>query len=187
MKKLLLFLIFAQCSWAEGPLYTYPGEPKLDQEINNIYNDIRTSKRTGILGTMSNDNAQSGYVGEYAESIVNNALINNSSGAYDDQTSISLTAGDWEITLMCRLNTNGATVTDFNVGVSSTSGNSSAGLFSGSNLYTVTTSVPNGQMAVISGFRMSLAATTTMYWKENLSYSAATPRMSGRLSARRMR
>lgn len=53
---------------------------------------------SGIVGTVSNDNASSGYVGEFIESVVPFAsAVTLTTATPANITSISLTAGDWQI------------------------------------------------------------------------------------------
>lgn len=41
MKKLLLILLLASPVFADGPKYSYPTSPTLDDEIRNIYHDLK--------------------------------------------------------------------------------------------------------------------------------------------------
>lgn len=138
-------------------------------------------------GTATNDSAATGYIGEYVESVVS-AVSFPSTGAYGDLTSISLTAGDWDVAATISSTPNGATVTTVIIGVSTTSGNSSTGLVFGSNAaYAALPNATNDAAGFIVAYRISLSATTTVYFKFRSSYSVATPKASGRLSARRVR
>jgi hypothetical protein len=149
------------------------------------------SKSTGVAlhGTNTNNNAAAGYLGEYVES--KNASFTNfpATGTYGDATSISLTAGDWDVTLLVDANANSSTNTAFSVGISTTSGNSSAGLSSGENaadgtFNNLSNSFSNG--VSIPNYRMSLSGTTTVYGKIKASFTAGTPQYTYRLSARRV-
>lgn len=144
---------------------------------------------TDVLGVSTNSNASSGYKGEYVESVVTSLTNFPTTGQFGDFTSISLTAGDWDVSAMMNIAANGSTVTAINVGISTTSGNSSSGLQFGNNAF-------EGKLPVVSGsdgngyvpvYRMSLSTTTTVYFKYAAAYSVATPQARGRLSARRIR
>jgi hypothetical protein len=147
-----------------------------------------TTHGVAISGTDTNDSASSGYVGQYAESIVANVNF-PATDAYGDLTSIALTAGDWDVVGIATQIINGATITYFDIGISTTSGNSGTGLIVGSNKCTspgsrdtyadVTNSIPT--------YRVSVASTTTMYLKFRSGFTVATPKASGRISARRVR
>lgn len=142
----------------------------------------------GIVGTTTNDSAQAGSVGEYIESVVG-PITGPTSGQYKDVTSISLTAGDWDVTAVAHYDNNGATAYGSRIGISTTSGNSSAGLTVGSNaldLGLVNTAIGTVGNSIAS-YRVSLSATTTYYFKWFSSHATATPNMYGRLSARRIR
>lgn len=153
---------------------------------------VGSSGANGIVtGTNTNDSAASGKVGEYVESVISTGTSFPATTAYGDLTSISLTAGDWEVTLVFAFNQSGATWTSCDGGISTTSGNSSTGLVYGSNLARITgqnsATMLNAGTVSVAGYRMSLSATTTVYAKMAATYSLGTPDCRGRLSARRMR
>lgn len=149
---------------------------------------IDATQAVSIHGTITNNSAAAGYVGEYIESVVS-AVNAFGSGSWGDVTSISLTAGDWDVSFNCEFDANGATVTENTIGISTTSGNSSTGLVVGSNRMAgaVPLNAVRNSGATIAVYRMSLSATTTVYAKGRMSYSAATSQFDGRLSARRVR
>jgi hypothetical protein len=142
-----------------------------------------------IVGTTTNDSATAGYVGEYVESVVGPVNYPASGGAFGNMTSISLTAGDWDVSFFAYMSSGGATVTTQNIMISKYSGSDVTDRVYGSNW----TQVPNPTTATGDGFgtipsyRVSLSSTTTVYGKIGASYSVATPYTYCRLSARRMR
>lgn len=144
-------------------------------------------------GTTTNDSAAAGYVGQYTESVVAaGTSIPNATTQYGDLTSISLTAGDWDVTAVVSFVANGATVTAFDIGISTTSGNSGTGLAYGNNEIDfaggLTASAAFTRMAlVLPSYRVSIASTTTHYLKLYAAYTVATPQYGCRLSARRVR
>lgn len=144
--------------------------------------------KTAIKGTATNDNAAAGFVGEYVQSTVSAQSV-GTSNQYEDVTSISLTAGDWDISAFIQFDANGASVTNNTFGVSTTSGNSSAGLTGGVNsgIFINPTAASSIISWAIPSIRVSLSGTTTHYMKLYKLYSVATPRVSARLSARRVR
>lgn len=139
-------------------------------------------------GTTTNDSAVAGNVGEYIESIFS-TVSPPSTGVWQDSTSISLTPGDWDVTLNMNVQAQGGTVTGVLFGISSTSGNSGTGLVVGSNrnnIFIPTASTDAG--GSIAAYRVSISATTTYYAKFLTVYSlGAGPFQTGRLSARRVR
>lgn len=153
---------------------------------------IATGVPTALTGTTTNNNASAGEVGEHISSTVAGNLNASATGTYDDGTSISLTAGDWDVTAGATFEPNGATWTLTRIGISTTSGNSSAGLIDGDtatvNGWASSSTTPNAVGMVVPTKRFSLSATTTVYLKRQVGFSAGTPRSIGiRISARRVR
>lgn len=148
-------------------------------------------KSSSIVGTTTNDNAPAGNIGEYVESVVA-AVSFPATTVYGDATSISLTAGDWDVSLNFVYSGAGATVdTDWAIGISITTGNSTTGLVVGSN-YKNAISPPmsaanNNGSADVCNWRRSLSGTTTIYAKYAATYTGTTPSAFARLSARRVR
>jgi hypothetical protein len=143
-----------------------------------------------IVGTTTNDSATAGYVGEYIESVIATVPVNAVTGQYKDVASISLTAGDWDVTALADfLHAGGSSVTYWLLGISITSGNSGTGLVDGSNFTATITAatITNNVCQAIPSYRISLSSTTTVYMKVFLNYTIATPNVSARLSARRVR
>lgn len=146
----------------------------------------------GLVGTTTNNNASAGNIGEYIESVVGTVAVNGTTGQYKDITSISLTAGDWDVTgIMVFSPANSSSTTYFGTGISVTSGNSGTGLVQGSNFVIFvpeSTTLALKPTLVIPSYRMSLAGTTTVYFKCFVNYTVGTPTTDGsRLSARRIR
>lgn len=153
----------------------------------------QTSGKVDIQGTNTNDSAGAGKVGERISSSVSTATNVGSTGTFFDATSISLTAGDWEVTGMIHYTANGAGITAVaaQCGLSTTSGNSSSGLTIGVNTSAVNGSVPTTFTSFslpLPSQRISISATTTHYLKgEFNSFSTGSPQYTCYLSARRVR
>jgi len=142
-----------------------------------------------IKGTATNDAAATGLVGEYVESVISTTANFPTSAEWGDLTSISLTAGDWDVSALMTSVASGATMSgEVRMGISTTSGNSITGLTLGSNRATILppTSLSDNSTS-IPPYRMSLSGTTTVYFKYYADYSSGTPKAAGRLSARRVR
>ena len=145
-----------------------------------------------VAGTATNDSAATGNLGEYIESVTGIVAVNGTTGQYKDITSISLTAGDWDVSGVMQFEeSGGSAITYFGTGISVTAGNDATGLVQGSSFLN---HQPNSAVTVetigivIPSLRMSLAGTTTVYLKCYVNYTIATPNTSGaRLSARRVR
>lgn len=152
--------------------------------------DVTTISHTGgtdIKGTNTNDDAAAGDVGEYIESVVSSVSF-PATGIFGDATSISLTAGDWDVTLEGLSADNASSATANQIGISQTSGNSTVGLVTGSNRIDMPppTAAVNGS-GVIASYRQKLSGTTTIYAKFRATYTGGNPLFFGRLSARRVR
>lgn len=141
------------------------------------------------LGVTDGSNAAAGYLGEYKQSVV--GIVNfPATTLWGDATSISLTAGDWDVTATYNTNRNGATATENSIGISTTSGNNTTGLVVGSNYFTGPPSQAGtwDSHMFVPSFRISLTATTTVYLKFSAVYTVTQYRIVGaRLSARRIR
>ncbi len=141
----------------------------------------------GIKGTTTNDSAPSGTVGEYKSSSFQN-VSSTSSGNIGDYTSISLAAGDWDVTACVDFEINGANVTGIIYFISTTSGASFAGTTQGDNLFDLGPAITGGGSSMcISNWRLSHATTESVYFKMDNTFTVATPKIYGRISARRIR
>lgn len=141
----------------------------------------------GVKGTTTNDNATAGNIGEFISSSVS-GVSSPASGVVGDLTSVTLTAGDWDISSL--------TTFSIGTGVSILSGQSAILAVSGNSMTGVNQS-NYGHLAPPIGdyntcltlprVRVSLTATTTYYLKMTSTHTSGTPTFSGYISARRMR
>lgn len=160
-----------------------------DLTVNNAAN-ISSTLGTSFLGTVTNDSANTGWIGEYISSVTQGTNIGGS-GIYSNAASISLTAGDWDTTGILFYNpgtgTFAAQVTE--AVVSTSSGNITTDHNLGDNdIYSYWSVIAsNSPTLTIANRRVSISATTTLYLKGFLTYAAGNPRYYGRLSARRVR
>lgn len=144
-----------------------------------------------VHGTNTNDSAAAGFIGEYIESVTTSATP-AATTVYNDATSISLTAGDWDISILFDFISNGATWTTFICGVGTVAGNDATNISVGDSAAAFTigsssTSVTRISL-VVPSYRRSISGTTTFYLKANTTYSAGTPAYNrARISARRVR
>lgn len=143
---------------------------------------------SGVVGTTTNNSAAVGFVGEYISSAVSTPTLYPTSGQFGDLASVSLTAGDWILSGNIRQAANGATITDNFIGISVTAGNSSTGLTNGTNSFdTLPATATVDSCASIPSYRQSLSGTTTVYLKYSATYSVATPKATGIITALRTR
>lgn len=141
-----------------------------------------------VQGTNTNDSASAGFVGELISATVNSPGSSVSSGVSANITSISLTAGDWDVDgqcvtvptatttvgqLMCSLNT-----------VTSTS-NTTAGYFS---IFTGFATTPNLSLSQqVMPTRFSLGTTTSIFLVANNGFGTSTETVYGVVRGRRVR
>ena len=153
---------------------------------------ITFSSTSGIIGTTTNDSAAAGSVGEEVESIIPDAsIVTLTTATPANLTSISLTAGDWDVWGNCTFTGDATTnVTQF---------------FGGSN--TVSATVPAAELRSQISFpaagvvifatgrygftvpqkRFSLPSTTTIYLVVRADFTIGACQVTGALYARRRR
>lgn len=143
----------------------------------------------GIVGTTTNDNATVGNVG-YSPGAFQSITNCPASGAFGNNISISLTAGDWDISIVVDFFANGGTVTRNLAFIGTVSGNDNTGIVFGDNL--VEPGLPPSsnayrQSGSVASWRASITSTTIYYLKVFCTYTVATEQYDGRISARRVR
>ena len=148
-----------------------------------------------LKSTNTNDDAATGYVGEYVEaSIAAGSAISLTTVTAANVTSISLTAGDWDVTAIAAFVTAATTsVTNRLVAISKTSAT-----LPSVNPYASGEVISESRMAAdvagavqntrdVPTIRVSLSATTTMYLVVRSSFTVSTQTAHGVLWARRVR
>lgn len=155
--------------------------------------DVNGSARfsTGIVGVTDNTTGSSavGRVGEVV-SISSTSFVNIAgTGSFGNVASMTLQAGDWQISGAVTLKLNGATITDYEVAISSFSANTTTDHVEGKN-WLESSSFPiitaNDSVA-IPPFEMSIAGSTIIFLKAKGAFSVATPQALGTLQAIRTR
>lgn len=143
------------------------------------------SQTNGIVGTTTNNNANAGSVGEFPTP-TNLSAVPLTSAVTANASSVSLTAGDWDVTGVVSYVAGAATVlTGIATGISTTSATAgAAGTFAGLNLSFTAATTQNLSAPVV---RISLAATTTVYLIANAGFASGSCTASGFLRARRVR
>lgn len=141
-----------------------------------------------LPATATNDNASAGKAGEYAESIILvGAAVSLTTGTNANITSLSLTAGDWDVDGAVFILPAAATATAFNASVSLTSATQETPPNQGSRLINRGTFPTGGSTGGPVGTRrLSLNATTTVYLVLNADFGG-TCSGYGALRARRVR
>lgn len=144
------------------------------------------SSTNGIVGTTTNDNANAGSVGEVISStIASGSAVGLTNAAPANVTSISLTAGDWDVHGNVAFNIGATTTTSFVSGAISTT--SATIDFSKSFL----TPAPATGNTIAAGAcptqRISLASTTTVFLVTQCNFGTSTLSAYGTIYARRRR
>ncbi len=136
----------------------------------------------GIVGTPTNDNVTAGDVGEYVESVVlASSPVSFTTGVQKDLTTISLTAGDWDV--YANLGFTGTTIT-LNKGWISTTSASEPDSAYESFCFPQSTQIRCN--LTIPPRRLSLSGTTTVYVSGQAN-GTGTITGYGFISARRRR
>lgn len=147
-----------------------------------------------VQGTNTNDSASAGNIGEYIESVIaSGSAVSLTTGTPANITSISLTAGDWDVDLVAQFTGGGSTTVVYLIAsISSTSatldntngrrcGIQYNGEVAFNNIANVILSVP------VPPLRFSLASTTTIYAVAQAAFGVSTCSVFGILRARRVR
>lgn len=138
-----------------------------------------------VQGTGTNDSAGSGYVGELIQSVISTgSAVSISNGTAKDLTSISLTAGDWDVYGNINVAYTG-NYTGLLVWCSLTSATTPD-----SSLLNQHSNGSNGSNNIglpAPFFRVNIASTTTVYVSALAQFSTGSASMSGGIYARRRR
>lgn len=148
------------------------------------------SSTSGIIGTTTNDSAAAGSVGETIEStVLVGAAVSMTSPNAANVTSISLTAGDWDVWGNVATSANALTTTTLLAAWISTT-SATVPTIPNSGAYTqYQSAVPAGGAIVVSAGsrRLSLSGTTTVYLSALAVFATNTLSTYGYIGARRRR
>jgi hypothetical protein len=160
------------------------------QSAENVKVTADQIKAWALRGTTTNDSAATGAIGQVIEStVLVGAAVSLSNGASKTVTSISLTAGDWDVWGVVGFSPNGATTVSGIQGAVNTTTDTLptapgdgaiAALFA-----TLTTGF--AQYLPVGSRRVSISATTTIYLIANSSFLVNTMAAFGYIGARRRR
>ena len=153
---------------------------------------ITPGQTTGIVGTTTNNNAQAGSVGEYIESrVVQGSAVALTTTINANVTSISLTAGDWDVSGLIAFDGDATTLVQNLIGGASTTSATLSGTldyatlaFNSTGLALYTSQDPRIALPVL---RFSLSSTTTVYLVAASRFTVSTHTAYGQISARRVR
>jgi hypothetical protein len=146
---------------------------------------IAFSSTSGVIGTTTNDDAAAGSVGEYiSASVSSGSPTALSNGISINLTSISLTAGDWDVGGYAYFTPSANTIILVQVSIGTTSATLNNAPDLGL-LFNATT--PFNQSGINAApMRFSLASTTTIYLVVSSNFSGSCT-ASGAIKARRRR
>lgn len=153
---------------------------------------VSVTKNNGVklVGTTTNDDAAALYVGEYIKSnIAVGSAVSITTATAKTIASVSLTAGDWDVTGTVAFNPSAGTlIVDMKGGISQTN-NTLPTLSDTAALVDIPLSPSAGVGATIpvGTSRVSLAATTTVYLVAQSTFTVSTNTAYGFISARRVR
>lgn len=146
------------------------------------------SRNTSFLdGTTTNDSAATGQIGEYIEGIANDSTITGwVNNTFKNIISISLTAGDWDVTGVA--NWFGGPITGTNIfcEISLVSGSNESNVFAINETNTMPGSGSNIRLNIPTR-RISIATTTTVFLVGRIIFTGGTPTAGGIIRARRIR
>jgi hypothetical protein len=152
---------------------------------------ITFNSTTGVVGTTTNDSAAAGSVGEYVTASATTVAISNNTST--NLTSISLTAGDWDVWGNLSFHSATTTVTNaINCWISSTSASLPANSITIARQDWGSTGISRAGSGISAGCaiapqRFSLSGTTTIYISGFTTFTTSTMTMDGFISARRRR
>jgi hypothetical protein len=138
-----------------------------------------------VAGTNTNDNAASTYIGEYVSSATS---ASQTTATVSNLTTISLTAGDWDVYGAISYTGSGQVLFDAYACISTTTQDTSQ-----SNMGTAPwsrhqgTAIFNALTAAPSPLRVSISGTTTVYLVAFCQFGSGTVTAYGNLRARRVR
>lgn len=151
------------------------------------------SSTSGIIGTTTNDNAAAGSVGEFQSATLSGASrITLTTGTAVTITSLSLTAGDWDLGGQINFETEATTsISEARVSSSATDNTLGSTNFTGHlyNIVKFAAFVPGVSTLTFTAgtARLSLASTTTVYLVARATFTVANCYAYGHITARRRR
>lgn len=153
---------------------------------NGVAVEASDGSQSAIIGTNTNDNAKAGNIGEYVTATLaaGSAIsLTNLTGA--NVTSISLTAGDWDVWGAVFF-VGSATITTLWGAVSTTSASVGTAPSDGLAILSGASSIV-GTTSLNARTRISIAATTTVYLVAQANFSGSSATAFGKIAARRVR
>lgn len=143
-----------------------------------------------LVGSATNDSASAGNIGQLIESeVLSGAAVALTTATPADITSISLSAGDWDVwATVVTAPAVGTTTANYRGWISTASATPPTSPNKGANFYSDAALAANGLVSFPVGFRrISVAAGTTVYLSTQVAFAVSTMGAFGYLGARRRR
>ena len=161
-------------------------------KTNNVPFTTNATAAVGQLpGTTTNDNAASGKVGEYVESIiVSGSAVSLTTATAKTVTSISLTAGDWDVDCIVYYSLGGTTnYTDYRASLSLSTNTLDAtpGRLTDTSVPANAPGALGALSQAVPAYRFSLSGTTSIFLIAQSSFTVSTMSAYGIIRARRVR
>lgn len=133
-----------------------------------------TSYAFSMYGIRSGASPAAGTIGEYTEAVQSTATNTSGNNVWGDGASLSITAGEWELSASCDFSLGTASsVSAVLLGISTTSGNSATGLTFGYNAFSAPGPTASADTPLwIPCYRVSVSSTTTYYLKIKANFTA---------------
>lgn len=142
------------------------------------------SQTAGIVGTTTNNNANTGSVGEYLSNSATGASLTTATPA--NVTTLTLTAGDWDVSGVITFVPAGTTTaTTYQASTNTTS--ATLGALGSTTLLQSSFAAGLNQTLIAPTNRVSVAGTTTVYLVAQASFATSTMTANGFIRARRVR
>lgn len=158
-------------------------------EVNSgTIGTFRDLKSRYLYTAVTNDASVAGTIGEYVSaSVIQGSATALTTATPKTVTSISLTAGDWDVTgIGC--STGASTGTNFTVAIGTTTNSLTGTVLGDTQCQTPTVSLTGADATLmIPAVRISISSTTTIYLIVQETFTIGTPAAYGRISARRVR
>ena len=190
--------------WQNGVLYTVPaslltttgsGLPALTSGAANEFLQVNSSGSAyqfqtanqvlqQLAGTTAGAGAPAGIIGQLLTSLGTATTLTSATAA--NLTTLSLTAGEWDVSATMLISPAGTTTTTARtVGISTTSATQPTALGS---LMTLGSSLPAGVSETISSptLRFGLTSTTIIYLVATVTFAISTMQATGFIRARRV-
>lgn len=158
--------------------------------FTTVVGNIAASGAWNILGTNTNDSASAGYYGEAITSSQLTFTNYTTSGTPQNITSISLTAGDWDVVILVVYKANGATLgvnAAFNAAISQNTASYTGTSYGLTRLEQERSATSAAFSHGFLAARVTLSATTTVYLVSDATFTAGNPQFTGNITARRAR